>query len=171
MPCCALRDWAPISFPANIALITNGRDREPCVIKLSHYAGQQITTIRRTDKEWCRLLTRRPRCDRPFSGINFFKKWDAAIKVARDQAITAAQGESIENAEMPTVRQRRSEAKRSQDSSPFITIEMPKLPGSDDIVSIEVTNQLRTYSFVYKIITIDWARKYIEKEMRDRKSE
>jgi hypothetical protein len=170
MPSCGLRDWAPISFPSNCALITTGRDRDPCVIKLSQYAGQQITTIRRTDKEWCRLLTRQPRCSRPFSGINFFKTWDAAIKAAREKAIIEAQGESIENAEL-TVRQRRNEAKRSQESNPFITIEMPQLPESDATVSIEVTNQLRTYSFVYKVITIDWARKYIEKEVRDRPSE
>lgn len=155
---------SPVSFPTNRALICNGRDREPCAIKLVHSHGVTMTSIVKTDPEWCRLLCRAPLYTRPFAGLQLFKKWDEAVKAARLIHLPVA--EELEGGRT-SKRQRLRECAHSIESHPVVTIVMPKLPNSEETISFDVANELRSYSFVYKVSTIEWARKFIQQEMRD----
>lgn len=161
----------PITFDDSYVCVDNGKDKETCALKVNNVMGKKIVRVAKGCHEWCRLLTSKHVYERPFSNLQIWNTWDAAVEEAicqmkfkkrKHENLEEADDKEDDKIDNGTTKYQK---KKIADLHPVIEVTMPMEPNSENTIAIYVESTPRRYGFEFKERNIQWLRDFILKEL------
>ena len=155
----------PITLDDSYVCVWNGKDKEPCALQVHNVKGKKIVRVKKTCKEWCRLLSSQCVYNRPLANLQIWKEWTVAIQEGIESMKTKKRTcECLEaEAETPKAMTRWKRNKFTL-AHPVLQVTMPKEPDSEETIEINVEPQVGVWGFEFNERNVQWLRDYILKE-------
>ena len=155
----------PITLDDSYVCVWNGKDKEPCALKVHNVKGKKIVRVKKTCKDWCRLLTSKPAFKRPLANLQIWKEWTVAVQEEITSMKTKKRNhESLEVENKESIAMTRWKRRKFNRAHPVLQVILPKEPDSEETIEINVTPQAGEWGFEFNERNVQWLRDYILKE-------